>query len=479
MQLTSTIIDNFVREYLVDRFDAPVKSADCHVEWWDMCCSPSRQVAIAAPRNHAKSTTITHAYVVASVLFGFRDFVLIVSGTEWQSIQFLGDIKMELMENELLQRDFGPISFLKDSETEIVVQCDSGSFKIVAKGAEQKIRGLKWRNKRPNLIVGDDMEDDEQVMNKDRRLKFSKWVMNALIPSGSTECLIRVVGTVLHMDSFLEGLLNSEVWTSKRFEAHNDDFSVVLWPERWPKEALQKVRAEFVEKGNLEGYNQEFRNMPVSDETAFFKQDWLLKMTDEDRGYFRSRSLRRFVVSTDIAVTPEEYGDFAVFGVFGVDPDQRFHLLHVIRERMDSYSVVETLFNLHDEWKPDLFLTERGVIEKVLGPLLKMEMIKRGKFLHFETVTRTQKKRQEAKAVQRLLRAGGMKFDKETSWWADFEDEIIRFDKVKHDDQVDMLSLIGLMVDRIVASASDDELKDEAYEILTQHEEVRESVTGY
>jgi hypothetical protein len=46
---------------------------------------------------------------------------------------------------------------------------DGHRFRIIAKGAEQRIRGRLWKGKRPNLLVCDDMEDDEQVENADRR----------------------------------------------------------------------------------------------------------------------------------------------------------------------------------------------------------------------------------------------------------------------------------------------------------------------
>jgi hypothetical protein len=82
------------------RFDGSVPSPACHREWWELCTSSERYVAIAAPRNHAKSTAITFAYTLAATLFRERKFVLIVSDTESQAVNFLGLIKQELSENQ-------------------------------------------------------------------------------------------------------------------------------------------------------------------------------------------------------------------------------------------------------------------------------------------------------------------------------------------------------------------------------------------
>ena len=158
MALDANVIHGFVQSCLQRKFDKPVATPACHLQWWELCCSGDKQVAIAAPREHAKSTAITLSYVLAAVLFREHQFVIICSDTEGQSSLFLGDIKQELIENEDLIALFGVKRFIKLSETDIIVKMDDGyKFRIMAKGAEQKLRGTKWDNKRPDLIVCDDI----------------------------------------------------------------------------------------------------------------------------------------------------------------------------------------------------------------------------------------------------------------------------------------------------------------------------------
>ena len=152
--LTSSIIEGFVGSVLLKGFDAPTPIPECHREWWTYCCDSHRFVALAAPRGFAKSTAITYSYVLAATLFREREYVLIISGTEAQSILFLNDIKATLMENENIKRLFGEMSLLKDSETDIIVEMQDGHrFRIQAKGSEQRLRGTKWANRRPDLVV--------------------------------------------------------------------------------------------------------------------------------------------------------------------------------------------------------------------------------------------------------------------------------------------------------------------------------------
>lgn len=51
IKLTSEIIKGFVGTCLVKRFDDASQIPKFHEEMWDLCCSESRFVAIAAPRG--------------------------------------------------------------------------------------------------------------------------------------------------------------------------------------------------------------------------------------------------------------------------------------------------------------------------------------------------------------------------------------------------------------------------------------------
>jgi rhodanese-related sulfurtransferase len=155
--LTADIIKGFSQSMLQKNFDAASESPECHYEWWNLFCMKNPQVAISAPRNHAKSTALTYSYTLACVLFRERSYVLIVSDTVSQASQFLNDIKATLADNEQIRSLFKIKEFVKDTEDDIIVICEDGHmFRIQAKGAEQKLRGLKWNNKRPDLIVCDD-----------------------------------------------------------------------------------------------------------------------------------------------------------------------------------------------------------------------------------------------------------------------------------------------------------------------------------
>lgn len=476
MALTAAQIHGLSETVLKRNYDNAKKTPQFHKEMWEMCCSEDKQVAIAAPRGHAKSTAITHAYTLSSVLFRERSFVVIVSATEAQSVNFLNDIKNELIENEDLRELFGVQKLVKDSETDVICQFEDGHrFRIIAKGSEQKLRGLKWMGKRPDLVVGDDLEDDEQVLNKERREKFRNWFFGALVPCLSDTGIVRVVGTVLHFDSLLEILLHTSSWKSKRYRAHNEDFSFVLWPEQWPEQRLREKRQEYVDIGFPEGYSQEYLNHPIDESTAFFKRDDFRPVSNREENL-------TYYFGVDLAVSTAQRADFTVIAVVGVSPSGKIKVVDIRRGRWDPLDTIEELFLAHQKYNPEVVVIERGAIEKAIGPFLYAEMNKRGVFMTLSPETPTKDKSSRARGIQARMRAGGVEFDTHAHWYPDLEHEFLRFPKGKHDDIVDAVSWVGLKLDKLVEAATPQEIEDEEWEELFADDYYsigRNSWTGY
>lgn len=477
------VLEGFVETYLRHRYDMPVPTPQVHREWWAWYFDENQYGVLAAPRSHAKSTSITHACILCEALQGVAGYFVIVSDTEEQAKEFLGDIKSELRDNERLIADFDIKPLIKDTETDVICKTGDGIiFRILAKGAEQKIRGRKWQGKRPDRIIVDDLENDEMVESKDRRRKVMRWFQRALLPAGSDNCRIRVLGTILHEDALLVRLISNPLWNVKVYEAHNDDFSKILWEDRFPKGRLMSIRSQFMHEGDIDGYNREYRNIAVSDEGAFFKKEWLRRATPEQLQ--RARKFGKIIVSTDFQVSKATHADYSAIGIIALDESGLAFLLRVIRTRLDSGEIIDLLFELNEEYHPDSFLIEKGTIEKSIGPILKNEMVSRQKYLDIRTVAPSQDKKARAKGIQKILRNGGMLFDWDMEGWDDFFDEITRFDRAKYDDQVDMLSLYGLMIDKFVAPPDEEERENADYENrihadASEFDSERDDVTGY
>ena len=478
MALTADQIYGFSETLLKKNFDRPQPTPELHREMWDRCCSESKFVAIAAPRGHAKSTAITHTYSLANICFQERTYIILVSDTEEQAIQYLGDIKRELLENEKLAALFGIEKLLKDREADIIGKYASGGyFRIIAKGSGQYIRGRKWRGKRPDLIIGDDLENDEIVMNEERRAKFRNWVDNALLPALSDYGIVRIVGTILHLDSFLERCMPSiddreytqsdelrswstkpnTTWNSMRYKGHNEDFSSLLWPEKWPKERYIAERNRYIENGNPEGYAQEYLNWPIDESSSFFRKKDFLDWENKEE-------YLEYYIGGDLAISAKDKRAYTVFVVAGINRDNKLVVVDVERFRGDAFEIINTMFNLQRRYKPELFFLEEENIARSLGSIIYKEMEVRNLYINLETMVPTKDKVQRARALQARMKGGGVLFDQEKEWFPSLYSEMITFPRGAYMDQVDALSWIGLGLNKIMPAYSGHEIAQFEYD---------------
>ena len=481
--LTAELVESFAGVFLSPMYDTAMPTPPFHRECWELYCSTKPLVAIAAPRNHAKSTALTHDFVLAAALFREESHVMVVSSTEELAMAQLGDMSKELHENEDLIAEFGIIGFPTDSKGELVVKCSDGyEFRILARGADQRIRGLKWRGRRPGLIILDDVEEDEQVENADRRRKFGKWVRRALIPMGRIGCRIRWHGTILHVDSMLARLMKSKIWTSRLFKAHNSfsDFSNILWPERFAEQELRDIQALFLEDEDAPGYSQEYLNTPLDSSAAYLKKEWFKPMEEED---FDKPKL--ICVGVDFAISKQDAANRTSMTVAGKCQDNYLHFIDQRVGRWDSEEIIEEFFELYDQHHPDIFFVESGQIWLSIKATLYKEMARKNKFLNIEAKTPIKDKAARGRAYQKRMKAGACRFDKDTHWYPGFEQENLEFTGVSeatHDDQFDSASIVVLGFESM--PEVEDEDFDSEEEIDMRRADPRKlsgrsSVTGY
>ena len=167
-------------------------------------------LAIAAPRGSSKTTIVGFVYPIHQICFKLKRFIVYISNTFKQATMMLSTIKAEIKENEQIKAAY-PIEITKDAEDVAIFRhADGFETMVICLGADQmgNIRGRKFGAYRPDLILGDDIENDELVRSPERRLKLQEDFDNAVLPAGDIETQYFVVGTILHDDSLLAKLMS-------------------------------------------------------------------------------------------------------------------------------------------------------------------------------------------------------------------------------------------------------------------------------
>lgn len=484
LPFTAEVIEATSGTFLSPGYDSAKATPDFHIECWERYASDHPACATAAPRNHAKSTALTHDFLICAMLWRWQEYAILVGSTEEMAIEHLGDIAKEFKENEALIAHFRIKGFIVDQRTDIIVEFEDGhQFRIIARGAEQKIRGRKWRGKRPGLIVFDDIEDDEQVQSRDRRLKFRRWFFRACKQALRDGGLIRGHGTILHEDSLLSRLMRNASWNSITYKAHEsyDDFSNILWPEKFPEERLRQIRAEFEAEGDSAGYSQEYLNDPFDSDDAFLRKEQFVPMSDQDYEKFKLVG-----VGVDLAISKADKANRSSFTVGGKDLEDLVHVVDQRVGRMDSLEIVEEFFSINSAWLPVAFFVEDGQIWKSVEPVLTEEMRKRGIYLTIIATVPVKDKKTRGFAFQKRMKARGMRFDKRASWYEPYESECLRFTGLGEailDDQFDSTVNLVRGFEHWDVDAEDEKTEEEV-EFDRESENLRgssgrSSVTGY
>ena len=197
--------------------------------------------AIAAPRGNAKSTLVTQIFTIWCIATGRKRFVPIIMDAFDQAATMLEAIKAELAFNPRLGMDY-PHVCGQGRVWQVGTIVTANDCKIQAFGATKRMRGLRHGPHRPDMVICDDLENDENVRSPEQRDKLDNWLKKTVLSLGSADDTMDVVviGTILHYDSVLSRLLKNPLWKRRKFQ------SIIEWPhhmdlwERWEELLLNE-----------------------------------------------------------------------------------------------------------------------------------------------------------------------------------------------------------------------------------------------
>lgn len=298
--------------------------------------------AIAAPRGHAKSTNFTFKDSIHAILYEYKHYILILSDSTEQAEGFLGDIKIEFEENNAIIEDFGHVQGSKYWTQSGILT--TTNVKVEAIGSGKKVRGRKHRNWRPDLIILDDVENDENVNTPEQRKKLANWFFKAVSKAGDDYTDIVYIGTLLHYDSLLAKVLKNPGYKSVKYKAvisftknqslwdmwetiytdldnENREEDAIQYFKENEKEMLEGTQVLWEEKLSYydlmvmkvtEGeasFNSEEQNEPIDPSSCLFNEEWF-DYYDEMQTDFKDKDFV-FVGAVDPSLGKNKKSDYS------------------------------------------------------------------------------------------------------------------------------------------------------------------------
>lgn len=323
----------------------------------------------------------------------------------------------------------------------------TGGGGFVAAGVGGGITG-----KGAHVLVIDDpvknREDAESQNNRDANWDwYTSTAYTRLAPGGG----VLVILTRWHDDDLAGRLLKSALqggdeWEVVRYPAiaeEDEEFrkaGEALHPERYSVEALRRIEKAVGPRDWSALYQQN----PVADDGQYFTRGMVNYYDPEDI----DEDAMRYYCAWDLAIGKNDRNDYSVGIVVGINERDDMFVMDVVRGRFDGFELVERILDLYEQWKPSIIGIEKGHIEMALGPFLEKRVRERGLFEAYFKDLKTGRRDKEARAraIQGRMQQGKVYFPRDASFSGPLIAELLRFPNGTHDDQVDALSWIGLMM---------------------------------
>lgn len=192
------------------------------------------KVCAIEPRGLAKTTVFDKGISVWLHCYKKSIFTLIGAKTDNDAGQFLDSIKNEFNNNQKIIKTFGKMVNPKLTKSNGErYKINAGEIEFVngtyirAVGSGTSVRGANWNGVRPSVFIGDDFQDEKNILTDQAREKqYNKWTKEieevgdkAVFRNGKKikmETKIIAIGTVLHIDCLMSKL------------ARNNDYYTIL-----------------------------------------------------------------------------------------------------------------------------------------------------------------------------------------------------------------------------------------------------------
>lgn len=288
----------WVREYLSHYFTSD--GADFHAELFgrlrELHLRRGSKEAIVAPREGAKSTVVTLAYVLYCALERHEPFAVVLSDSAGQAQDQLRHLRHELEGNAAIARDYPDAAGVGPVWRQDRIELRNGAV-VGALGTGGRIRGRRARQARPSLVVFDDVENNDTIVSAAKRTRAWRWATREVIPAGTAGTNFLSVGSALHREAVAVRLGQLPGWSGRTYPAVHqwpdrmdlwaewerratnladadrnatadaiyaanraamDRGAEVYWPSRWPLVALMRRRAEI----GSAAFDTEYQGVP-------------------------------------------------------------------------------------------------------------------------------------------------------------------------------------------------------------------------
>jgi len=455
--------------------ESPAFHAEIEEHLQKMLDGEIKNLCVVAPRGHAKSTLGSFKIPLYCLLFRLKPFILLISANEAMAKEFLKSIRIELETNEAILEDFGDLK--GDTwNTECLILTNDTC--IMAKGADSSLRGIKYKNLRPTLIISDDIQKDSNIASESKLDQLKKWYWESLVNTGDTYTSFLFIGTRMTEDDLLADIMNNPTYTtlfyqaviswSERedlwneweeivtdlsnpfrlsaaetfFEKHKDEMlkgTKVLWEAKNDYYDLMLKRIEIGD----DAFSKELQNEPKSSKDRVFQELTYFTPSELD-----TSKLEEIVMTIDPSLAKSNRSDFSAITILGKDADGYFYVLDGDCRRLKPDVLIDTVIE-----KLKLFsaITRIGIetvnFQALLKQQLERKLVQNGYYIDIVEINSRSNKHSRIMSLQPMIANGYIKFNPNNKA---YNQQILDYSSTaKNDDAPDSLEMAVTLIQKM------------------------------
>ena len=423
--------------------DDDVKPAKFHEEWSNILLNGKENFAVEAFRESAKTQIVIRANLLHALTYPqeSRSYLVVICATQRTASKMLLGVSREFLNNPAMNGLMREVRENSGLAFEVAYH-NAPTVRIEAYGKGAAVRGLSWGAKRPDLVIIDDPQDQEDASSE-------------TVTAGDWDCFLSdvyflgqasrifIIGNNLGERCIMECIMRNN--TRLKFTVNKipiiDENGKSAWPEKWPLQAIEKEREEFAVLGKTDLWYMNKMCECISPLSQKFKREYF-------KYYDRVPDLHGMNVYTavDLAVSQKVNADYSAIVTVGVNSAGHWFVLDVEYGRYDPSTTMDAIFSAVQKWRPLAVGIEMVAYQSALQHFLEKEMPQRGIFFRITPLKAEKKKELRIDAIQPRFSIGSVWFKSQAVWLPEIESELLAYPHGARDDVIDALAYMEQMV---------------------------------